>query len=158
LWRGAFDHVRGVCVPPLHLRRLRAGGVAFVDQNAPFLFGCGCLAPRLLEPAMCGAAASGAARTGQDQAQPEQSRRPDDDAAEEEGAGGAGDVDTENRESAGELMGAAAVRKNADDTDYHRGDEDDEFEDDHGVLLGPSSCPHAEPFCPVRHRHGLRLP
>jgi hypothetical protein len=117
-------------------RRLRAGGLALVDEVVAFPGDGGGLAAGLFEPAACrAAAAGGAARACQQQAQPGHGNRPDHDAVKEQRAGGAGHVVTEHREPVGERMLAAAVAENTGHADDRDGDHDDERKNnDHEAL------------------------
>src|SRR5664280_794084 len=122
--------------PARRARRVSAGGLALVDEVVPSLADSGRLAAGLLESATRrAAAAGGAARAGQEQAQPEQGDGPDHDAVEEQRAVGAGHVVAEHREPVGERMRAATVAENTGHADDHRGDQDDEPKnDDHDAL------------------------
>jgi len=113
-----------------------AGGVALADQVVAVLADGGGLAPGLPQPAAgVAAAAGGAARAGQQHAQPEQGQCPDHDAVQEQGAGRAGHVIAEYREGVGERMPGAAVRQDAGRSGDDRRDQDDEPDNyDHDAL------------------------
>src|SRR5450759_1298261 len=143
--------------PARRARRVSAGGLALVDEVVPSLADSGRLAAGLLEPATRrAAAAGGAARAGQEQAQPEQGDGPDHDAVEEQRAVGAGHVVAEHREPVGERMRAATVAENTGHADDHRGDQDDEPKnDDHDALRRLRRRPTIMGQAPVAFRPGL---
>src|SRR5664279_68347 len=143
--------------PARRARRVSAGGLALVDEVVPSLADSGRLAAGLLESATRrAAAAGGAARAGQEQAQPEQGDGPDHDAVEEQRAVGAGHVVAEHREPVGERMRAATVTENAGHADDHRGDQDDEpKDDDHDALRRLRRRPTIMGQAPVAFRLGL---
>jgi hypothetical protein len=113
-----------------------AGGLALLEQIVAVLADGGGLAARLAESAAGLAAATrGAARAGQQQAQPEQGQSSDHDAVEEQRSGRAGHVIAEHREMMGEPMPIAAIGQDAGYSGDDRRDQDDEPDNyDHDVL------------------------
>jgi hypothetical protein len=112
-------------------------GVALLEQVGSICPGSGRLAASLLEPlARRAATSSGAARTGQEEAQPEYGYRPDHDAVKEQPARGTIDVVPEHREPVGDGVHAPLVRQHAGHSDDYCSDQDDETEnDDHDNTL-----------------------
>ncbi len=116
---------------PRRARGLGAGGVALADQVVAIGADGGRLAARLPEPPAGGAAAAGGPPcAGQQQAQPGQGDRADHDPGQEQRAGGSGHVVAEHREPVGQRVPAAAVAENSGHADNHRGEQDDETEND----------------------------
>jgi hypothetical protein len=109
-----------------------------VDEVVTSLVGSGGLGAGLCEFAARRAAeAGGAQHSGQQQAQPERGERADDDAIEEQRAGGTGHVVAEYREPVIEGVCPASVAKHTSHADDRRGDQEDEPKyDDHGALQG----------------------